>query len=214
MSRCKFLRVFDDAVMPMRCAFCGTRTRGAERSVCAGCYDDLPWIEAMQAVKPLYVAVAPLAYEFPVDAAIKALKFRRRLWYGPALAQLACRYIDALPPDIDALLPVPLHWRRKWWRGFNQAREIARPVARQLGVPLIDCARRARATRPQSGLSAGARQRNVQGAFVVRGHCRARHVLIVDDVITTGVTIAQLARAVLDSGADRVSALAVARAGY
>ena len=182
--------------------------------MCAGCHDDLPWIEAMQPAKPLYVAVAPLAYEFPVDAAIKALKFRRRLWYGPALAQLACRYIDALPPDIDALLPVPLHWRRKWWRGFNQAHEIARPVARQLGVPLIDCVRRARATRPQSGLSAGERQRNVQGAFVVRGHCRARHVLIVDDVITTGVTIAQLARAVLDSGADRVSALAVARAGY
>ena len=214
MSRCRLLRVFDDAVMPLRCAFCGTRTRGAERSVCADCHDDLPWIEAMQPFDPLSVAVAPLAYEFPVDAAVKALKFKRRLWYGAALAQLACRHIDALPQDIDAVLPVPLHWRRKWWRGFNQAREIAKPVARRLGIPLIGDVRRARATRPQPGLSAGERRRNVRGAFVARGRCRASHVLIVDDVITTGATIAQLAHAVLDSGANKVSVLAVARAGY
>ena len=214
MSRYRFLRVFDDIVMPMRCAFCGTRTRGEERSVCADCHDDLPWIGAMPPTEPFRIAVAPLAYEFPVDAAIKALKFKRRLWYGPALAQLARRHIDALPRDIDAVLPVPLHWRRQWRRGFNQAREIARPIARQLGVPLIGGVRRIRATRPQSGLSAGERRRNLKGAFVARGSCKARHALIVDDVITTGATIGQLARAVLDSGADNVSALAVPRAGY
>ena len=210
----RLLRLFDDAVMPMRCAFCGVRTTQEERHVCADCADDLPWIEAPSRLAPFRVALAPLAYEFPVDAALKALKFRRRLWYGPALAQLACRSIDALPGDIDGVLPVPLHWRRQWRRGFNQAREIARPVARQLGVPLIGGVRRVRATRPQSGLSAGERQRNLMGAFVASGRCRARHALIVDDVITTGATIAQLGRAVLDGGADKVSVLAVARAGY
>jgi ComF family protein len=126
---------------------------------------------------------------------------------------LLSRSIDALPGDIDAVLPVPLHWRRQWMRGFNQAREIAGPVARQIGVPLIGGVRRARATRPQSGLSAGKRSRNVRGAFVARGPCRPRHVLIVDDVITTGATIRQLARVVLDSGAGKVSAVAVARSG-
>ena len=210
----RILHVFDDAVMPLRCAFCGTRTRGQERSVCADCHDDMPWIAPTSTADPFCVAVAPLAYEFPVDAAIKALKFKRRLWYGPALAELACRHIDALPDDIDAVLPVPLHWRRRWRRGFNQAGEIARPVARQLGVPLIGGVRRVRATRPQSGLPAGERHRNVRGAFVARGRCRARHVLIVDDVITTGATIIQLGSAVLDSGAEKVSVLAVARAGY
>ena len=175
-------------------------------------HDDLPWTGPLPAVVPFCVAVAPLAYEFPVDAAIKALKFRRRLWYGPALAQLLSVCLIELPQDIDAVLPVPLHWRRKWRRGFNQAREIARPVARQLGVPLIGGVRRVRATRPQSGLSAGERQRNLKGAFVARGACRARHVLIVDDVITTGATIGQLGRVVLDSGAGSVSALAVAQA--
>jgi ComF family protein len=204
--------MLEDAVMPMRCAFCGTRTRGAERSVCADCHEDLPWIEATQSVAPFWVTAAPLAYAFPVDAAIRALKFKRRLWYGPALAQLACCCIDALPRDIDAVLPVPLHWRRQWRRGFNQAREIARPVARQLGVPVIYGVRRVRATRPQSGLSAGERRRNVKGAFVARQRCRARHVLIVDDVITTGATIGQLGRFLLRNGAHSVSALAVARA--
>ena len=212
MSKCSLLRLFDAAVMPLRCAFCGVRTTRQERHVCAGCSEDLPWLESAWPLAPYCTAVAPLAYEFPVDAAIKALKFKRRLWYGPALAQLLNRSIDALPEDIDAALPVPLHWRRQWWRGFNQAREIAVPLARQLGVSLIGGVRRTRATRPQSGLSAGERHRNLRGAFVARGRCHARHVLIVDDVITTGATVAQLARVVLDSGAGKVSAIAVARA--
>ncbi len=212
MIQCRLLRLFDDAVMPLRCAFCGVRTTGEERHVCADCTADLPWIGPQWPVGPFHVALAPLAYEFPVDAAIRALKFKRRLWYGPALAQLLRRSLDALPDDIDAVLPVPLHWRRQWWRGFNQAREIAVPVARQLGVSVIGGVRRVRATRPQSGLSARERQRNVRGAFVARGRCHAQHVLIVDDVMTTGATAAQLAHAVLDSGAGKVSALAVARA--
>jgi ComF family protein len=208
----QLLRSFDDAVMPMRCAFCGTRTRGEERFVCAGCHDDLPWIESAFPTAPFCAELVPLAYEFPVDAAIKALKFKRRLWYGPALAQLCCGAIGELPRDIDAVLPVPLHWRRKWRRGFNQAREIAGPVARQLGVPMVGGVRRARATRPQSGLTATARARNLRGAFVAHQSRPARHVLIVDDVITTGATIGQLARVVLSSGAEKVSALAVSRA--
>lgn len=206
------LRAFDDLVMPLRCAFCGVRTRDGEAHVCDACAADLPWLAPAMSAPPLDCVLAPLAYEFPVDAAIKALKFRRRLWYGPALAQLLTRTVAALPPGVDAVLPVPLHWRRRWRRGFNQAREVGRPVAKQLDVALIGGARRVRATRSQSGLSAGERSRNVRGAFLMRGPCRARHVLIVDDVITTGATIGQLARAVLDGGAEKVSALAIARA--
>ena len=212
MSLLRLLPAFDDAVMPRRCVFCGTRTRHGERSVCAPCYEELPWVESTPTISPLYVVVAPLAYEFPVDAAIKALKFRRRLWYGPALAGLLRDAAGALPDDIDAVLPVPLHWRRQWLRGFNQAREIGVPVARQLDVPVIGGMCRARATRPQSGLTAGERSRNLQAAFRARQTCDARHVLIVDDVVTTGATIGQLARAVLRSGAERVSAIAVAQA--
>jgi len=206
------LRAFDDAVMPLCCAFCGVRTRREERCVCDGCAADLPWVEPRVATAPFRAELAPLAYDFPIDAAIKALKFGRRLWYGPALAQLLGSVLDSLPDDLDAVLPVPLHWRRKWWRGFNQAREIARPVARQLGLPLVGGVRRARPTRAQSGLTATARRQNLRGAFVASHANDWRHVLIVDDVITTGATVRELARTVSRAGAEKVSVLAVARA--
>jgi ComF family protein len=97
-------------------------------------------------------------------------------------------------------------------RGFNQADEIAVPVARHLNVPLLRNVRRVRATPFQSGLSARERATNLRRAFMVRGSLSCRHVLIVDDVITTGTTVRQLAKAVLQAGACRVSVLAVARA--
>lgn len=208
------LRDLDNAVMPLRCVFCGTRTRTPERYICSGCDDDLPRAESPPppTSSPLEHDVAPLEYEFPVDAAIKALKFRRRLVYAPAFAELLCAAAARLPDDIDAVLPVPLHWRRRWFRGFNQAVEIGRPVARHLGVPLVKNVRRRRATPFQSGLSARERARNLQSAFAVRGSLPYRHVLIIDDVITTGTTMRQIARVVKRAGVTRVSALAVARA--
>ena len=120
-------RAFEDAVMPLRCVFCGARSRDEERYICTACRNDLPWSNAPKAPAPagLEAEVAPLHYAFPVDAALKAFKFRRRLFYAPAFADLLVEACSMLPADIDAVLPVPLHWRRQWWRGFNQAYEIA-----------------------------------------------------------------------------------------
>ena len=189
------------------------RTIGDERFVCIGCARDLPAIVSPSVPgSPLAAEVTPFAFEFPIDAAIKALKFRRRLFYAPALAQLLCDASAELPRDIDAVLPVPLHWRRKWFRGFNQALEIATPVARHLGVPVLRNVHRRRATPAQSGLSAARRASNLRAAFHVRGQLPYRHVVIVDDVISTGATISELARVLIRAGVDRVSALAVARA--
>ena len=208
------LNAFDNALMPLCCVFCGTRTVGDERYICNGCVGDLPAISSPPPASgsPLVAELAPYAWAFPIDAAIKALKFRRRLVYAPALAQLLCGACAALPSDIDAVLPVPLHWRRKWLRGFNQALEFARPVARHLGVPLAHNVTRCRATPAQSGLSAAKRARNLQAAFRVPDALPGRHVLIVDDVITTGATVHELARVLTEAGAERVSVLAVARA--
>lgn len=208
------LRAFDKSVMPLRCIFCGTRTRKPERYVCEGCNDDLPRIPSPPpaAGSPLEFDVAPLAYAFPIDAAIKALKFKRKLFYAPGFSELLCDATRELPADIDAVLPVPLHWRRRWFRGFNQAVEIGGPVARHLGVPLVTKVRRRRATPYQSGLSARERARNLQSAFVVRGSLKYHHVLIIDDVITSGTTMRQAARVLKKAGVDKVSALAIARA--
>lgn len=206
------LHVLENAVMPMRCAFCGEPTRENEGRVCHGCADDLPWIESPSLHAPFVRLIAPLAYEFPVDAAIKALKFRRRLFYGPALAQLLNPACAELPGDVDAVLPVPLHWRRHWLRGFNQALEIGRPLAKRLGVPVIHSVKRRQATLPQSGLTAAERAHNLRVAFVIRKPIRHRHVLIVDDVITTGATVRQLASTLRRAGVRNISAIAVARA--
>lgn len=197
---------------PVSCVFCASRQRG-KAPVCEGCFDDLPWSDAASAtMAPLTTIVTPLEYAFPIDAAIKAMKFNRRLFYVPALAHLLMQGAARLPGDIDALLPMPLHWRRHALRGFNQAAEIARPIRKAVGLPVVTNVGRCRSTPYQSGLTAAQRRRNLTSAFVANGSVDHRHVLIVDDVITTGETCRQLAITLLAAGAEKVSALAVARA--
>ena len=224
----------EDALMPSRCAFCGVRTVADEQDICDGCRNDLPWIEyaCEQCGQPLDArlppaagcaacqempsalvrTVAPMRYEFPVDAGLKALKFKRKLYYGAAFGMLLARAAERLPVDIDAVLPVPLHWRRKALRGFNQAEELSRPLVRERSLPVLRGIVRRRRTRYQSGLTPRQRDSNLSDAFVVKRPPTARHVLIVDDVITTGATTRHLARALHNSGVSRISALAVARA--
>lgn len=207
----RFLRRLDAALMPVVCVFCGEPLAPQAVPVCPGCYADLPRTSGSGLVHGLRVH-APLRYEFPVDAAIKALKFGRKLWYVPLLAALMAEEIDTLPPDIDAVLPVPLHWRRRFLRGFNQAEELYRPLRSLLRLPLPGNVHRRRHTPEQSGLDARARRRNVSGAFQVRGRLAMRHVLLIDDVVTTGATCAALARALGDAGVGEVTVLAAARA--
>jgi len=207
------LKRLQDLLMPLCCAFCGTRSNSIEPHICSGCLLDLPWRDELCSadVAPLSVIAAPLEYAFPVDAALKALKFRRRLDYVPGLADLLCRVAGQLPADIDALLPMPLHWRRQAMRGFNQAHELARPLQQRTALPLLHKIKRVRSTPFQSGLDAAARSRNLRNAFVAVEPITAQHILIVDDVITTGESCRQLGNVVLKAGAKKVSALAVAR---
>lgn len=218
--------------MPLRCVFCGVTSIDDERYVCSGCRDDLPWIRhgcplcalelpaacaagcALCQLRPppFSAAAAPLGYSFPVDAAIKAFKFRRRLFFGPAFADILLTALRAMPADFDALLPVPLHRWRRLRRGFDQALELTKPLAAATGLPIIGNVARVIATPYQSGLTAAARRSNLKGAFRVYGRIRAQHILIVDDVITSGETCRQLAKVVLNAGAGKVSILAVARA--
>lgn len=161
---------------------------------------------------PFDKAFAPLLYSFPVDSALKALKFNNQLFYAPAFGELLIPLQREIFPTVDALSPVPLHRRRHAGRGFNQAAELCRPLQRVSGLPLIDNVRRTRATKPQTGLDSAERRRNMKAAFEVRGILRHRHPLVIDDVITTGETCRQFADALLRAGAERVSVLAVARA--
>ena len=167
---------------------------------------------ACQRRSPVYEkARSPLHYSFPVDAALKALKFHRQLVYAPAFASLLLPVLKAEFPDCDALVPVPLYRWRHIKRGFNQAFEICRELVNQAGLPVIGNAYRTRSTKTQSGLTSAMRRKNLRGAFAVRGKLWARYPLVVDDVITTGATCEQLAVALLEAGADKVGVLTVAR---
>jgi ComF family protein len=116
-------------------------------------------------------------------------------------------------PTVDALVPVPLHRRREAGRGYNQAAEIARYAGRVIGVPVVDdVAERLRPTAEQAGLDADGRRRNLAGAFGLRRPPRFGRVAVVDDVMTTGSTAAELARAFKEAGVAHVEAWAVARA--
>ena len=166
-----------------------------------------------QASPPIFDrARAPLRYEFPVDIVLKKLKFNRQTAFAAAFTEVLLPCLAREFPDCDALVPVPLHAHRHYRRGFNQADELSRPVAKATGLPEIMCVKRRFATQPQTGLDPVERRRNLKDAFRVNEPIRCRCPVIVDDVITTGATCNQLASALLDAGAERVGALAVARA--
>lgn len=191
--------------MPAACSRCGV-------PVAKALPDDLECADCQLRPPPFQAARAALLYTFPVDAALKALKFRRQLYYAPAFAELLHTELTRYFPDVDALAPVPLHRWRHATRGFNQAIELCTPLCRQTGLPLVRNARRIRQTEPQTGLNARERRRNLRNAFAVKGELHCRHPLIVDDVMTTGETCRQLASALRDAGATTVHVLTVARA--
>ena len=114
----------------------------------------------------------------------------------------------------DLIVPIPLHWRRRWHRGFNQAELLAREIAKRWNVPVRSIARRTRATSPQAGLTHAKRRANVSGAFAVKSGTRldGMRVLLVDDVLTTGASAAACARALKRAGARHVALLTLARA--
>ena len=120
----------------------------------------------------------------------------------------------ALPRDerIDAIVPMPLHWRKQWSRGFNQAEVLAGVIARRTGLPVVKGVRRRIATRVQAGLTNAQRRANVAGAFAAhRRRVAGKRILLIDDVMTTGATAAACARALKAAGAGRVVLLALAR---
>lgn len=210
------------------CELCGAAAGGA--GICTACRADLPWIGAAcrLCARPLAApgecaacrrrpppwswAVAPLAWRFPVDALMGRFKYAGELHFGALLGRLLATACEGRQPD--GVIPVPLHPARLVERGFNQARELARPLVRGGRLQLLDgVCRRTVATPPQAGLTARQRYRNLAGAFAVTGDLAGRRLAIVDDVLTTGSTAAALSRALLAAGAVSVEVWAVARGG-
>jgi ComF family protein len=151
-------------------------------------------------------------YEGTLREIIHALKYSGRHSLARPLAERMRQRGRDLIEEAECVVPVPLHWRREYQRGFNQAREIAR----HLGPPVVEALRRCRATRAQIELAADRRRENVAGAFALRGwfrgqDIRGKKVLLIDDVSTTGATLESCACVLKMFGASEVYALTAAR---
>jgi ComF family protein len=221
----KCLRIVQHALAPS-CLLCAGRSGGA--LLCVPCHDDLPRLSAAHcdtcalpvtagtrcgrclAHAPHYDHVcAPFTYAFPLDALVRGFKYRGLLAIAPLLGEAVAASLDVKP---DVLIPMPLADARLRERGFNQALEIARHIARANGVPLLaQACRKVRDTAPQAALPWKEREKNVRKAFVCDEDFSGRHVAVVDDVMTTGATLNELARNLKRAGAVRVTGLIAAR---
>jgi ComF family protein len=166
---------------------------------------------------PAYTrARAAVRYDDVARTLVHALKYQDRADLAPAMGRWMARAGRELLDDADALVPVPLHWRRGWSRRYNQAGALARIIERESGVPVAaEALRRIRRTEQQIGLSRPERASNVQGAFKVapdRQHLiSGRRVILIDDVLTSGATVDACARALLRAKAAAVDVLVFAR---
>jgi len=150
------------------------------------------------------------AYQGVLRQLVHLYKYSRIKTLSRPLAELMTRVLP-LEEQFDAIVPVPLHWMRRWQRGFNQSALLAQILSRRRGIPMRNALRRTHSTRTQAGLSNHARRENVARAFRARG-VDGQRLLLIDDVMTTGSTAAACARALKRAGARRVTLLTLARA--
>ena len=174
------------------CPACGLPSPGAQ--ICLHCRRQPPAFDGVTALWP---------YDFPADRLIQALKYGHQLAVGGYVARRLAQRLEGL--HWDGILAVPLHPDRLSQRGFNQSMEIARPLARRLGLPLLrQVCVRAVDTRPQAALPHRQRARNIRNAFLCHQDLTGRRLLVVDDVLTTGATLNELARILKIHGAVTV----------
>jgi len=226
-------------VFPDDCRVCGVRLREVSRvPVCSTC---LSAPKPLLAEYFCVDCKAPFLNAFPLDDNGRCSLCRRGLTgfdaafsfgeydgtlrklihlfkydrFKPLARPLGKLLASALPRDwkYDMVVPMPLHWRRSWERGFNQSELLGKALSTKLGAPLVRAVRRKRRTPSQAGLTNAQRRVNVAGAFVwnKRVSVKDRHVLLVDDVLTTGATASACAAVLKRAGAKRVTVLTLAR---
>ena len=226
-----------DIALPTLCVSCREPVSG--EGVCAACwgklsfiarpycerlgipfvYDPGPSLLSMQAIAdpPAYTrARAAVRYDDVARTMVHALKYQDRTDLAPTMGRWMTRAGQEPLSNADALVPVPLHWKRSWSRRYNQSGALAKIIGRATNIPVeIDALQRTRATEQQIGLSRAERARNVQGAFKVppekKTLVQGRKIVLIDDVLTSGATADACARALLRAKAASVDVLVFAR---
>jgi ComF family protein len=231
------LRTTLDLALPPLCAACREPVEG--KGLCPACwsklsfitrpycerlgipfvYDPGPGILSMEAIAdpPAYHrARAAVRFDEISRALVHSLKYSDRLDLAPMMGRWVSHAGRDLLAEADALIPVPLHWRRLWARRFNQSAMLAAAISAESGVPIAASAlKRVKATAQQVGLTRSERAANIQGAFRVPEDGKAavagRRLIVVDDVLTSGATVEGCARALMRAGAANVDVLIFAR---
>ncbi|WP_258364509.1 ComF family protein [Nitrosomonas sp. Nm84] len=156
--------------------------------------------------------IAALRYSFPIDALIHSFKYQANLAIAPILADLLIKKLTTTAMRPDVIIPMPLHPIRLRERGFNQAMEISRYISKHMGIMILpDSCSRIKHTLPQTGLPWKDRQKNIRKAFSCKIDLSGKHVAVVDDVMTTGATLNELAKTLRQQGAAEISNWVVAR---
>ncbi len=229
-----WLRHVQGWILPPRCVLCGCAGRPPAQDLCSYCQQELArnvracrgcalpaglhgqifCRRCLRHTRTFDTAFAPFRYEYPLDRLLQRFKYQGHLAVGRVLGSLLAEAVIAEHVELPlALVPVPLARSKQRERGFNQAYELAQPLARALKLPIrMDLCERTRATPDQATLRAHDRRRNVLGAFVATGAAMPRHVAVIDDVLTTGSTCEELARVLKRGGAERVAVWVIARA--
>ena len=224
------------SLVSKQCLLCLSPTNN-KHLLCSGCESDLPEnkfhcvicsiplasTESLHATlvcgkcqkcPPSYTTSSiPHLYTSPLKQLISNLKFQGNLTHAPLLAHGFMSSIKHRKSNLpECIIPVPLHPQRLRVRGFNQALELARIIAKQLNIPLnYSLCQRDKSTPFQSGLSAKQRKQNLKNAFIVTKPHAYKHVAIFDDVVTTGTTVNELAKQLKNSGVETIEVWAIAR---
>ncbi len=216
-----------DIVAPRICPCCGKALCQGERLICAKCLMEMPWYDnnsknenhfIRQMLPDVVVERAFFLFNYAKNASssslIKKIKYAHHNETGRKIGQMMGTRMKALGMlnGVDGVVPVPLHWTRKLQRGYNQSEMIADGISLAGGVPVLPhLAKRVRRTSTQTQKTHSERRENLQGAFKAKP-APQRHLLVVDDVLTTGSTLKQLILAIREQNPDmKFSIAAVAR---
>lgn len=223
-------------IFPIICILCGNFTKTA-LSICNECSTDLPFIieacklcgiqltttaicgACLETPPPYAATIAVFNYQYPIDKLISRLKFSGNLTVANAIGEVMARTIllqlNSINDRPDCIMPIPLHPKRIVERGFNQALEIARPIAKVTRIPIdFKSCYRKEPTQAQSLIPAHERAKNIKNAFALKKAINYRHVAILDDVVTTGSTVREFAKLLRRNGVERIQVWCCARTHF